>query len=58
MHADHELIPVKLDVGAIKQAIILIESGIKQEQMVWIQLAKEQIEIQIDRAVALGQQRR
>lgn len=54
MHLDHECIPVRLDVGAIRQALILIESGIRQEQMAWIQLAKEQIEIQIDRAVLLA----
>jgi hypothetical protein len=54
MHLDHELIPVKLDVSAIKQALILIEAGIRQEQLKWIQHGKEQIEIQIDRSVVLG----
>jgi hypothetical protein len=54
MHLDHECIPVRLDVEAIRQALILIESGIRQEQMAWIQHGKEQIEIQIDRAVSLA----
>ena len=54
MHLDHECIPVKLDVAAIRQALILIEAGIRQEQLKWIQHGKEQIEIQIDRSVVLG----
>lgn len=58
MHLDHECIPVKLDVSAIKQSIMLIESGIIQEQMSWIRHGKEQIEIQIDRAVRLGNGKR
>ena len=54
MHLDHECIPVKLDVGAINQAIILIESGKTQGQAAWIELGLEQLKSQIDRAVRLG----
>ena len=58
MHLDHELVQVRLDIEAIRQALILIESGIIQEQMGWIKHGKEQIEAQIDRSVLLAKQRR
>jgi hypothetical protein len=53
-HSDHECIPVRLDVTAIKQAIVLMESGVRQEQMEWIKHGINQLKAQIDRAVRLG----
>lgn len=53
-HFDHDLIPVKLDISEIHNALSLIESGVTQGQMGWISLGIEQIKAQIDRSVMLA----
>lgn len=56
-HFDHELIAVKLDVGAIHESLSLIKSGITQGQIGWVDLGVEKIEAQIDRAVRLSERK-